>query len=550
MSGGLLEIAQCGLKNPERDCRQVMVKQHGLALQVERTLLRSMQHIPMLRIRHWLEFFLRNNCFHILVGLRQPHDVRECAILSAFWRHFRELHPSHKIFSQDHINLERAVPLLVHGDEGRGRRHVAHFVLSFHGMLGRGFAKQSKKRSWIQMECNFEGHTYTNRFLITTLRKKDYSDTEGEVWSALMEEVALDAGSLWEHGVSVGDGPKYFGIVLGLTGDWPFLHKAGGFTRSFNNIQKRTTVRNPPVGICHLCNAGKPNCDFEQLSTRRPDWVTTMFVDNPFWEVNPWVERLLQEPERGADLFSFDWFHTTHLGVLRNYLGSVLALLSEEQPEGNIEERFKSLTTHYKAWCVRAKRRAFVAKLSKEAIQWETTGKFPSGSWHKGALSTTLMEYVEFRFETSSFPHQPLLQLAAEACEALQILSRTLYRSSLWMEPEKCRLCAELGFKFLRRYAQMADLAKRHNRCLFVLQPKIHVFHHFMVALWDAHKRNVAGLNPLAKSCQPSEDFIGRPSRLSRRVTAQSPILHRVMDRYLQSSYAFFLRARFLIRPG
>ena len=553
-SGGLLEVAHCSLENSERDCRRVLVNKFGLALKVRRSHLKSLPHIPMLKIRDWYDFFLRNSCMHILHGLQQPHPVRERAILSAFWQRFRKLHPQHQVFeqaSQGKIDLEHAVPLLLHGDEGRGRRHVAHFVLSFHSMLGRGFGKMAnQEHTWAKMECNFEGHTFTNRFLIATLRKKDYSEEQKEVWNTLMQEVAVDAGSMWKHPVSSGASLTYWGIVLGITGDWPFLHKSGNFSRSFNNIQKRTTVKKEPAGICHLCRGGQTGYSFEQVGTRRPAWLQTAFTQSPFLEPSPFVENLLHEPGKGSALWCFDWFHTMQLGVLKHYLGSVLALLSEQESAGNIDDRFSALSQGYKDWCHQNSRRAFVSKLSKETIGWDTTSQYPKGTWHKGALSTVLMEFVEFRFANESFNDEPVLKMAAEACTAIQRMGRILYRSSLWLDSETCRLCADLGLQFLRRYAQMASLSQSNGRCLFIYQPKIHVLHHFTVELWGAHERNVHAINPLAKSCQPSEDFIGRPSRLSRRVTAQLPVLHRVMDRYLQSSYHHFVQSRFLIRPS
>lgn len=551
-SGGLLEVSRCSLSNPERDCQRVIVNKFSLTLDVERSHLESQPDIPILRIRSWFEFFLKNSCIHILHGLHQSHEAREKAILSNFWQNFRRLCPNHAIFDKEDqglISLPTAVPLLLHGDEGRGRRHTAHFVLSFHSIIGFGFAKvQKKKRTWAKMECNFAGHSFTNRFLIASLRKGDYADQNSSTWDLLMRTAAEEAHFMWETGVASPEGQRYWGVVIGIIGDWPFLHKCGSFSRSFNNIQRRAVVRNSPNGICHLCRAAQVGFQFEQLGTRRPDWLQTLFSEDPFLQPNPFVDHLLYEPQKAPAIWCFDWFHTMHLGVLKSYLGSLLALFSEEEPHGSIDCRFQALTEKFKTFCCQNSRRAHVGKLSKEMIGWETTSSFPGGQWHKGALTTVLMEFAESRFNTETFPHQPLLGLAAEACEAVQACSRFLYRSDLWLEPAQCNLVAELGFKFLRRYAQMASLAQRTGRCLFVLQPKIHCLHHFMVELLDASNRNVRGLNPLGKSCQPSEDFIGRPSRLARRVTAQRPVLHRIMDRYLLSTYGHFVRHRYLIR--
>eukprot|EP00435_Cladocopium_sp_Y103_P064901 s127_g26.t1 len=412
-SGGLLQIAECNLGNPKRDCNQLLVKKLQLALPVKKSVLGSFRHIPILTLQSWFDFFIANSCMHILHGLRRPHTTREEAICTAFWQNYKRLHPQHRIFheaSQGKLCLERAVPLVIHGDEGRGRRHCGHFVLSFHSMLGMGFGKKKSSRTWAKMECNFAGHTYTNRFLIASLRKKDYSDQESETWKTLMEEVAVDAGSLWETGVADRNGVRYWGIVLGVIGDWPFLHKSASFTRSFNNIQKRVTIKNPPAGICHLCRAGQLDVRFEQVATRRPGWIQTCFTQDPFAQPSPFVEHLLHTPGKGPAIWLYDWFHTIHLGVFRNFLGSILALLSEREDAGNIDERFQALSEKYRTWCRRNPKKSYFAKLSKEAIGWDTTKQFPSGGWHKGALSTSLMAYVEERFATESFDDEPLLE--------------------------------------------------------------------------------------------------------------------------------------------
>ena len=274
-----------------------------------------------------------------------------------------------------------------------------------------------------------------------------------------------------------------------------------------------------------------------------------MFAEDPFVLPNPLAMSLLHEPGKEASLWCFDWFHTMHLGVLRNFIGSVLALLSDEEPQSNVDLRFAALSARYRRWCHSNSRRAHITKLTKESIGWEKTTTFPSAIWHKGALSTVVMDFLEARFAEDTFAHQPLLQMASEACNAIQRCARILYRSEVWLSPSVCKLVSELGFQFLRRYSQMASLANSQNRCLFVFQPKIHCLHHFMVELMEAHQANVKGLNPMALSCQQSEDFIGRPARLSRRVTAQRPVLHRIMDRYLQATYHMFLQNRILIRP-
>lgn len=240
---------------------------------------------------------------HILHGLEKPDPTREEHILSSFWKEFAELHPNHEVFahaSMQTLILKRAVPLVVHGDEGRGRRRAAHFVLSFHSLLGKGIAKHGaiRKRKRTRLECNFDGHSFTNRFVITTLRKRDYTREHSDKWQLLMETLAEESQFMWQAGIVSPYGGRYWGVVLNVIGDWPFLHKSAGFSRSFNSIQKRVTIRNPPAGICHLCRAGQADCHFEQLATRRPEWMHTLYVEDPFMEPSPIATHLLKLPGR------------------------------------------------------------------------------------------------------------------------------------------------------------------------------------------------------------------------------------------------------------
>ena len=66
---------------------------------------------------------------------------------------------------------------------------------------------------------------------------------------------------------------------------------------------------------------------------------------------------------------------------------------------------------------------------------------------------------------------------------------------------------------------------------------------------WGADQ-NIEQLNPLSVSVQQCEDFISRPSRLSRRVTGGHRAPERVTDRYLMASYPQWIAAGYLVRPG
>lgn len=560
-SGGLLDIARCNDTHSERDTHRVLVKKYGLALGIERSRLTTKDpevDIPVLKLRSWFQYMLGNNCLHIMTGLMRPDVKRERAILRRFWALYKTWDPEHDVFAKEargELCLERCIPLCLHGDEGRSRKHSPFMILSFYSMLGRGVCVEKRKRRkptlkrYLKLQPNFKGHSYTSRFLFTALRKKDYVEKKAFVWTSVLEEAAQESMFMFDSGVQDDVGTVHWGVLLAITGDWPFLHKSGQFKRSFNNIQKRIAQRRLPAGICHLCRAGQVDIQFEQIATRRPSWIQTLHQEDPFEVPSPFIRGPHTQGKLPA-LFHFDVFHTWHLGVSKNFLGSVLALMSEQFPQGNIEERFDALTGMYRGWCNRTKRRCHVLKLSKELLQWNTLRDYPTGSWHKGALSTVLMDFVEWRFKNERFDNEPLLVKAMEACFAIQAAIRGMYMGDLFLSHQESLHIGQNGLKFLRRYADLAADAASQGRNHFILQPKIHILHHWMVDLHKAGEEGRVALNPIGTSCQQNEDFIGRGSRLSRKVTARGPVLHRVLDRYLQAAYAKWIDCKYLVRPG
>ena len=96
-----------------------------------------------------------------------------------------------------------------------------------------------------------------------------------------------------------------------------------------------------------------------------------------------------------------------------------------------------------------------------------------------------------------------------------------MFASNVFLEPRESETIGELALRFLWRYASLAEKAASQNRPLFKIMPKHHVIHKIALRLLLASRAGVHTLNPICLSVQMDEDFIGRPSRLSRRVTGR-----------------------------
>ena len=97
------------------------------------------------------------------------------------------------------------------------------------------------------------------------------------------------------------------------------------------------------------------------------------------------------------------------------------------------------------------------------------------------------------------------------------------------------------GMYFLRCYSKLATTAIDLGRPLWVYKPKIHYFHHCLLDIKVVLDRGAKPLNALAYSCAMAEDFIGRASFLSRRVSSRTTQL-RVLQRYLAGAFDVWKR--------
>ncbi|CAE7775629.1 unnamed protein product [Symbiodinium necroappetens] len=165
-------------------------------------------------------------------------------------------------------------------------------------------------------------------------------------------------------------------------------------------------------------------------------------------------------PGRLAEHYAFDIFHTVHLGIGRNFLGSALALLSERESAGNVDERFNAITEKYLTWCAATSHPPITHKITKDLISWPATTDYPSGPWYKAELTTTLLEWFE-SLDGNFDADDEVMSLAMEACKSLNSFVRLLFRSGAWLSAEDGGLAAQFACRFLRRYSQLASWALR-----------------------------------------------------------------------------------------
>ena len=183
-----------------------------------------------------------------------------------------------------------------------------------------------------------------------------------------------------------------------------------------------------------------------------------------------------------------------------------------------------------------------LTKVTKEVINWETTTNFPMGNWYKGAITTNLCDFIRFKTAAGGSGDE-WLDLVGEASVAIHTCFAGLYKSGVFLEPSTARELGEQGLRFLRRYSSLAKKAVIAARPLFSILPKHHCLHHvFLQDLVLASQTQTCVLNPICFTVQQSEDFIGRGSRIARRVHPRTSA-QRVMQRHLQLAYEKYVDA-------
>ena len=155
---------------------------HGLRLDVPISTCRvgANCHFPYIKVESWIQTLDRLGKLHKLVGLgtdHQPFSEIEGSLLE-FWNRFRLMHGQHQVFaeaSRGSIQLNRAFPVYMHGDEGTTYKKDGCLCLSFHSPLGRGTSlnKMGPVEDGLQGEqhVNFVGHAFETRFLLGAMLK-------------------------------------------------------------------------------------------------------------------------------------------------------------------------------------------------------------------------------------------------------------------------------------------------------------------------------------------------------------------------------------------
>lgn len=492
---------------------------------------------------------------------------------SAFWTMYREVHPEHEIFQHHASRLHQVCPLLVHGDEGRAVKRTNFMVVSIESplgnsvddRLGKGCACQAEldKRRSIpafdpcgespaidpevlrvcqQQQTNFKGHSYMSRWLIFGLGKWVYSK-HPQIIEVLFKELSENLSELFHHGVQLSNGSTCYAACLGLKGDMDFHSKSMNLERCYSRAGTKNQYQ-----ICHLCMAGDAAHPFECYD-EEPSWMQTLYQARPWNEeaapslstipFSPWPEQMMKG----------DLFHIVKLGIGRSLVGGVLVVLlrlkffDHGDCSTSLPNRFTRAHSHFSMWCKATKHYPGLRSFSMPFFGMKNLLSAPTSNT-KGSDTVLCLKWLSFVLKCElDVPtvqgHSKLLSQMLQVVEACLGINLT-YHHGLWMNRSCARLLYTHCMTLLRGYSLLGEKALALRIRAFIQRPKGHALHHVAV---DLKRQLQSGLplvlSPQIYSCDISEDFLGRISRLSRRVGFRQ-VHKRVITRYFLKVCALY----------
>ena len=547
----LAKIANISLSSADAPLFALLCK-YGLTVPIgfSWTVAGSIDRYPFLSPKTTLETLSREGYLHRVLGVPVllAHEA-----LGLFWKKFQAVHPQHSLFDNDeNLDFEHLIPYYLHGDGGRGYKKDPIEILSMFPALGSGsrgapcdLSSKRPAETDIKLGINLQGNSGATRFLFGVVSSL-VAKTDPQIFDDLMEKWSESLKSLFDEGFQAA-GSTWRVMILGFTGDSPFVKKVGKTNRSFHNVRKFFSSRKPQKGCCWLCHAGHEVPEhgiaipFEHLGLFEPEWLKTCHLNNPLpWDGNGGAilqYMLLDKADTAAAFFKPDLFHIWHAGVGQDFTASALMhAIKVIYAQRGVARDLECLNSDLRSWMQSTHKRLHCGFLTEDLLGYSSTREFPEGKWLKNSDTSTVLKFLIHLLQCPDYAHKvagdPILQEVLECALAMGRVLKTCFQAEFFMASADCRMVIESGHRFLTGYSSLVSMCLSQGLCLFKLRPKTHYLNHVFLRVYEEWRESGTATNPCAESTFMSEDFVGRTARISRRVSPRSVAL-KTLQRYL-----------------
>lgn len=496
VKGNLLTKISAAYMSPKNACRTIrrLVKcTPGVALKIPvnvfevhvklRKPVRVLKTFwPMLTVSDWVRYLVSHKPQLLLAGSSVDGAWRDT--FSGFWEKYRQIDGSHPIYSES-FDYSSCIPVLLHGDEGRGHLRRPFLVLSFQCLIGHHGPET----------VNDTSHALCTRFLFTCISSHLYYQnwTMDDITAELSKQL-LDAFYL---GICDVGGSRLRLVCIGVKGDWPFLRKACSLKTGF------TAAR-----ICHRCSSKEWENPREDASWR------TDSCDLPF---KGWAP-LHQVPGGGynPEHIRLDFLHVFHIGYGMDAASSSIILLAKLGHFGDfrkLDDCLAEAFARFDLWCKGASHTTSIDEFSTQSFGMGKNGNtFPTSLGGKAYDTGLTMMWLEADLAESEVdPSNELFQLCSYMIRCGNKFFRMLRREGVLLEGDACTVARTAGHEMNVAYAALASATFEAGMQLYKYRPKYHLGVHVPLDIqWPL------AINPWCMATWCDEDFVGKISRTAR----------------------------------
>ena len=269
---------------------------------------------------------------------------------------------------------------------------------------------------------------------------------------------------------------------------------------------------------------------------------------------------LLRIPARPVPdkFFNRGPFHTYKQAIGCAFLSSSIVILCEfGYFPGGSEAAAEQLSRAYQGFAFftrkewKGRTMASMKGFTKELFHWPRRDCFPAGRFKGGdcmlmhrwlrhcMLHGFLREESRQGISPMETPleawHMPFLRKIFTACEAGLRFFHLLHHGGVWLTRQTTRDLGMCAANFTQSFSTLARLCHARNMPRYHLVPALHAMHHFYMdskKFLELPAQPKYCLSPATVNCEADEDFVGKISRLTRKVHASSTT-QRTLERYL-----------------
>ena len=496
----------------------------------------------------------------VVFGTDDRSKIRKS--LDAFWKGYSKYHPTHEAFSLGEP-FHLLIPLMLHGDEGRGKRRSNTTVFSMEAVLGvKGHSSQCctcvPVGSWDApygnetepqlpflhlLRHNMKSHSYIQHwplFVLPGTLWKNYKELTNELIAFLAGEFK----KLFEQGLEVG-GQRFRIIVIGSKGDLKWVSKIGALTRGY---ERKGRIQDLPC--CHQCLAGTADLPAEDFSIM-PVWASTQHQERPWSNNNlPALHDVPFDSDKPEWIYRHDPFHTLRLGVYRDFVAGTIFLWIKWQYFGAraIPQQLLTAHGHFTLWLRATKNSAALRSFSTALFNYKNAGSYVWANV-KGSDVILLCKWIAtassgFLLEEQDVTRREVLQVIQSSARLSTTFFDLTYKHGIFLTRPCGAHLYETGQAFLQGFSFLAQYSMNAGLCLFGLKPKMHFQKHLLLEIYDQLQQGCASIvNPVIFDCSQNEDLIGKICKLGRQTDSRL-LTQRVLEFYLIKAAILLRRHR------